>query len=166
MGPAAIDATRLLRRLYIGSKPPLGSHLADAGFDVVVFCADDIQPPSILLPGVIVLHAGIDDSYHLSSRERSVVVSAARAAARHVKDGRRVLITCRQGRNRSGLVSALAIHFLTGMSGKRAARHVQDMRVTRFGPALSNDYFVDLLCEVPPVAMAANGAQRRAFPSV
>lgn len=153
-------------KLYIGSKPPFGTHLAEAGFDVLVLCADDIQPPSVMFPGVIVLHAGIDDDYHLSSRERSVVVQSARAVAYHVERDRRTLVTCRQGRNRSGLVSALAIHFLTGMSGARAARHVQQLRQGPFGPALTNAYFVELLGEVPRIRIrAAASPPRRAYPS-
>jgi hypothetical protein len=153
-----LDVSRVLPGLYIGSKPMPGPHLCRAGFDALVLCAEEIQPPSALFPGVLVIHAGIRDDCDLSRSERLLALRAATEVARLVRRGQRVLVTCQQGRNRSGLVTAAAVHMLTGVSGRRAASHVQRRRQTPLGPALSNPCFVELLRRLPRNAPA--GASR------
>lgn len=53
--------------------------------------------------------------------------------------GRRVLVTCAAGRNRSGLVSALALMKRRGLSGEEAVARVQAMRKD----ALTNESFAE-----------------------
>ena len=55
-------------------------------------------------------------------------VNTAQRVARRVRRGRGVLVTCAQGRNRSGLVSCITLHLLTGMRGAEAVAHVKRMR--------------------------------------
>ena len=85
---------------------------------------------------------------------------AAEIVARRVRSGERVLVTCAMGRNRSGLVSALALHFLTGISGAEAARLVKARRHN----ALTNRYFMAALFKVPAARRMRHieeGARRR-----
>jgi len=61
-----------------------------------------------------------------------------------VTDGRRVLVTCAAGLNRSGLVTAIAMHILTRHSGITCVQHVQNRRAG----ALSNRQFRRVLVEL------------------
>jgi protein-tyrosine phosphatase len=69
--------------------------------------------------------------------------------ARRIREGRTVLVTCQQGRNRSGLVTALTLVALTGASGNRCARAVKARRHSPYGEALCNRDFLDLLRSIP-----------------
>jgi protein-tyrosine phosphatase len=116
----------------------------DAGFGVLVLCADDYQPPASLFPGVQVIHAPLDDS---DIRQRPQDEAIARAAAKRVADAMRtggeVLVTCRAGRNRSGLVAGLAL--LDHAHGPVwTVGHIRERRHL----ALSNRSFVDLIMRI------------------
>ena len=139
-----LDANRVGKGLWIGSRPTTGSAVARAGFDVLVLCAEEIQPRSREFPGVFVVHAGIGDGVP-SELELDTASWAARGIARAVSDGQRVLVTCHMGLNRSGLVTALALHALTGQSGRDCVRQVQRAR----RGALFNPHFRRLLERVP-----------------
>lgn len=132
-----VDATRIVSRVYQGSKPPLGPMVGRSGFDVLVLCAEEIQPDSQCFPGVDVLRAGIDDA-ELSPREWMRVVRAADMTAARVRSGQRVLITCHMGLNRSGIVTAVTLHMLTGQPGDAIVEHIQSRR----SGALCNPSFV------------------------
>lgn len=137
-----IDMTRLGPRLYQGSAPPAGPTLRNLGFDAVVLCAMEHQPPTTHFPGVRVFRARLDDSGEpVTSREWTDALTAATSVANTVRQGGRVLVTCIQGRNRSGLVSALALHMLTRAPGTMCVRHIQTLRPG----ALTNREFVRLL---------------------
>lgn len=139
-----LDATLLYPKLYIGKAPPEGPALAQAGFTSLFLCAQEIQPSSRRFPGLrYVTRAGIDDA-ELSPGEWEVAQRAGHLAARHVRGGEKVLLTCAQGRNRSGLVAALTLHDLLGLSGPEAVRYVQRRRPW----ALMNESFVRALGRV------------------
>jgi protein-tyrosine phosphatase len=117
-------------RLAQGSAPPLSAHLP---FDVVVLAAREYQPD---LPGYAVLRAPLDDSGPPPSlADRAVIRRTAREIARLVRSHKRVLVTCWQGRNRSGVLSGLAMREL-GFSGHEAARRIQLLR-----DGLTNPHF-------------------------
>jgi len=65
-----------------------------------------------------------------------------------VTGGRRVMVACVGGRNRSGLVLALALRELLGCSGAEALRLVQARRED----ALNNETFARHLTALPPPA--------------
>jgi hypothetical protein len=65
-----------------------------------------------------------------------------------VAAGRRVLVACAGGRNRSGLVLGLALRELLGCSGAEALRLVQ----LRREDALNNETFARHLAALPPPA--------------
>jgi len=141
-----IDATRLGSKLYIGSRPPTGDALRKAGFRVLVLAAASWQPKgSVAYPGLTVIHAPLRDAPDVTEDEYATAQQAARIAARHVIAGRRTLIACEAGLNRSGFVAALTLHELTGWSGKTCADYV---RAYRHG-ALFNTTFLKILSHIP-----------------
>ena len=113
-----LDATEVFRGIWVGSAPAPGYYAGR--FDVVVLVSLEYQPPAYGFPGVIVRRFPFDDSARPSKQDLAQAWRAATAVAHDVSQGRRVLVTCNMGRNRSALVAALAIHMLTGMSGARA----------------------------------------------
>jgi protein-tyrosine phosphatase len=139
-----IDASRIGPKLYQGSLPPTGSRLRTAGFDVLVLCAKEFQPAAFHFPGVEVVHCPLWDG-EASMSELVAAREGARRAAEAHRQGRRVLVTCRQGRNRSGLVVAMTIRMLTGASGKRIVHHIRKRRSL----ALTNTAFARALGALP-----------------
>ena len=125
---------------------------------MLVLCAREYQPPHELppqmdgipgfrqaspFPGVKTVYAPNDD-YGAWPPEREDLAQALRAArqvAQALKLERKVLVTCWQGRNRSGLVSALALHLHLGCSGLEAIRIVKKAR----RGALTNPQFNEVL---------------------
>lgn len=120
------------KRLAQGSKPPIGVPLP---FDVVVLAAYEYQP---VMPGFHTqLHVPLDDDFEepVSAIDRARIQSAARSVANHVRAGRRVLVTCHHGRNRSGVIAGLALVEL-GVPGREAFRRIRHLR-----DGLTNPHF-------------------------
>lgn len=122
-------------------------------FDVLVLCAQEHQPDAAAFPGVEVLHVPFDDSGTPHPSDFTTAESAALVVANRVRKGKRVLVTCWLGVNRSGLVTALSLYALTGMSGKAAVAHVKERRPI----ALRNPAFVAYVERLP----AQERARRR-----
>ena len=127
--------------LFVGSKPSPGRH---EGFDTIVLAAEEYQPPAHLFPGTEVIHVPLDDAPSRQMREDEITAATktAERVARRLRAGRRVLVTCALGLNRSGLVAALAMHDVYGMG---ADEIVARLRRTRGMWALSNPNFEKLL---------------------
>lgn len=96
----------------------------------MVLCAEEYQPEAALFPGVRVAYAPNDDDFsRLPTRdELRLAIQAARQAVPILQGGGKVLSTCWQGWNRSGLVSALTLHLWLGVDGQTAIRMVQKGR--------------------------------------
>lgn len=140
--PPGIDANRIVRGLWMGSRPLAGRAVSEAGFDLLVLCAEEYQPPAWQFPGVSVVHAPFDDNeFGPTPQEQKIAQRAAEQVASHLRDGAKVLVTCFAGRNRSGLVCALAM-VENGHDPLRAIRLIQSRRKQN---ALSNQHFVDLI---------------------
>lgn len=120
-------------QLAQGSAPPLDAH---PPFDVIVFSAMEYQPD---FPGYIVMHVPLDDGPPPSGATRRRIRSAAREIAEHIRAGRRVLCTCWQGRNRSGVLAGLALVEL-GLPAHRAVRRIRNYR-----NGLTNRYFREMV---------------------
>lgn len=128
--------------LWQGSAPPAGTFLRQRGYTHVALCAIEHQPPASWFQGVRVIHAPNDDNFDGITRNQMLgAISTARLVANAVRDGGNVLVTCRMGQNRSGLVSALALHMLTGKPGCDCVQVVQKARPK----ALRNPAFVEML---------------------
>lgn len=132
-----IDAHQIIKRLWQGSWPAPGTRLRDCGFDVIVLCAEEIPCREEWYSGVEVICAGIDDGLVTPELERT-----ARRAAKQVlaalHTGKRVLVTCAQGRNRSGLVNGLVLRELL-------VRDVVGFIQSRRPNSLTNPHFRELL---------------------
>jgi protein-tyrosine phosphatase len=112
----AIDASRITEDIYQGARPPTGKALTKMGFDGVVLTAVEFQPPASKYPGVHVIHAPMeDDGEPINAVTWENAVTAASQVNDLVRQGGRVLVTCYQGLNRSGLVVALALLMLTDL---------------------------------------------------
>lgn len=137
---AYTDADEVATRLYVGSKPPPGRH----AYDAIVLAAIEYQPPAHFFPGTEVIHAPFDDAPgRLMWNDE--IVTATKAAARVsqlLRAGRRVLVSCAMGLNRSALIAAIAMHDVYGM---RADEIVRRIRRGRGMWALSNPNFEKLL---------------------
>ena len=109
----------------------------------MVLCAEEYQPASEAFPGVRVIHVPFDDDFEEppSRRTLQLIFKASWFLCSELKKGKKALVTCWAGHNRSGLVSAFTLHHLLEWSGQRAIQHIQKSRKG----ALSNPLFRDLL---------------------
>jgi protein-tyrosine phosphatase len=139
--------SQIVPYLSQGGVPEEGGAVARAGFKVLVLCADEYQPSDRLFHNLDeVIHAPNDDGLGPFTKIQKVIARlAANRVADHVRAKQHVLVTCMAGRNRSGLVTALALHKLYGWSGARCIHHVQAHREN----ALTNPDFVDYLKTLP-----------------
>lgn len=142
-----------------GSAPIEGDAVARAGYRVLVLCADEYQPAKAYFEGLDdVIYAPNDDGGRpvFTPLQKVTAQIAAARVADYVRRKKHVLVTCMMGRNRSGLVSALALHELYGWSGIRCVQHVQAKRPN----ALTNNDFVRFLRAIPSKQARSDGAIR------
>jgi protein-tyrosine phosphatase len=124
--------------LYIAGAPH--GNPATEGFDAVVLCAMEYQPK--MTYGIEVIRAPmIDDK--INDHTIEIAAAAAARVAELLEQNKKVLVTCIEGRNRSGLVAAMAL-INEGMDGKEAISLVRKRRRSS-KPPLANPYFVDFL---------------------
>lgn len=136
------DFDHIVDNLYQGAAPPFGDAVAKLGFDTLVLCAKENQRED-LYPGIEVVLAPGDDDVRVERMMRDLPTwqQAAQIVAERVASGKKVLVTCMAGLNRSGMVTALALHQITGWSGKDIVEHIQASR----DMALCNDTFADYI---------------------
>jgi hypothetical protein len=145
-----IDASEITTGLWVGSAPPIGRTLARAGFSLLALCAAEHQPTQSSFPGVAIVRASlIDDGSPLTRRQIEEALWLSGHLASACRNGKRVLVTCMQGRNRSGFIAALTFACMTGCDGKTAMRVVQTRRGSPFGPALTNSRYNKALAVIP-----------------
>jgi protein-tyrosine phosphatase len=119
-----------------GSAPPVGSYLP---FDVIVLSAREYQPN---LLGYIVMHVPLSDRPNEPPPDpptRTRIRRAAHAIVSHMRNQRRVLVTCWEGRNRSGVLAGLAMREL-GVPGIEAAQLIRRLR-----DGLTNPHFYKMV---------------------
>ena len=150
--------------LWIGSAP-LGTSTRRSlheQFDVLVLMAEEYQPRAASFPGLEVVHAGISDNGSPpTDTELQTAAWAAGKVAAAVRRGKRVLVTCMMGLNRSGFACALALRMLTRCSGREAMRVVRQARTG----AIFNLWFERVLEGMPalrgPGLARASASARR-----
>jgi protein-tyrosine phosphatase len=142
-----IEADLIIPNLWQGSAPQPGEVLCQNGIKILVLCAIDYQPPSHAFPGVQVIHAPYDDDFdNPPDRETlSMVINAGTHVANALRLGSTCLVTCWAGKNRSGFVTAIALHKLLGISGMEAVQRIKAQRPI----ALENPQFLSCLSRVP-----------------
>jgi protein-tyrosine phosphatase len=143
-------ASEVVSGLLVGSKPAPGRY---DDVDVIVLTAMEYQPPAGLFPGTEVIHVPLDDAPNRPMRQDEIAdaTRAASRVARRLRTGRRVLVTCAMGLNRSALVAALAMHEVYGMG---ADEIIGRLRRARGAWALFNPNFEKLLRAVIEVRRA------------
>jgi protein-tyrosine phosphatase len=143
-----VDADEIAPNLWQGSWPGIGKQVRDSGFSMLVLCAEEHQEPEEDFPGVDVIYApNYDDGIHPLDRELlQDAIQAARQVTQAVRSNRKVLVTCKAGLNRSGLVVGIALHLLFGWSGSRCIERIRLLRKDRHKRLpLGNDEFVNAL---------------------
>lgn len=79
--------------------------------------------------GFLVHEAPFDDDQRtLQAKDVPTATMAAQAVVEAVRKGTKVLVTCHQGLNRSGLVVGIALHELHGWSGADCVARVRERR--------------------------------------
>jgi len=136
-----MSRAEVVPNLFVGSKPALGRH---GDIDTLVLAARENQPPTHLFPGLEVIHVPLDDApgRQMHAAEIESALRAAQCVAQRLRSGRRVLVTCQMGLNRSALIAALAMH---GVYGMRPDEIIARLRRARGRWALSNPNFEKLL---------------------
>jgi len=134
------ESSEVAPGLYISSKPSHGRYAVD----VIVLAADEYQPHATRFPGSQVIHAPFDDAPWRNMRADEIVnaVRAGETVAAHLRAGRRVLVTCALGLNRSSLIAGIAMHKVYGIG---ADEIIARIRRARGEWALSNPNFEKLL---------------------
>jgi len=132
-----VDADAVAPGLYVGSRPAPGHY---RWIHAIVLCALEYQPASSTFPGMTIIRAPLDDdpSRPMRRDEAATAISGARTVARFMGAGQRVLVTCQQGWNRSGLVAGLA---MIEAFGADADEVIDSIRAARGEDALSNPNF-------------------------
>lgn len=155
-----VEADEIVKNLWQGSFPPSGSYVRDSGFQVLVLAAEELQEPASSYPGVQVIHApNYDDGVHRLNRDDlQIAIQAGRQVADAVRAGRKTLSTCAAGMNRSGLVTAIALHVLFGWDGNTCVQRVRKQRRSKRGlTPLSNMEFVEAVIRLPSAGTAPPG---------
>lgn len=117
-------------------------------WDVVVYCAEELQPKFSVMPnGKYVYYMPMDDDIYRPVPPRDVqkLWPLAGKVADHARRGHRCLVTCAMGANRSGLLMGLTLMRLNGMSGSAAVDLIKARRRSGQQEALSNPMFEQFL---------------------
>lgn len=80
-------------------------------FDVIVYMAEEKQPTVRTPPGKLALYGPMDDDVYrpVPTSIGNELHVLAQQCARHAAQGRKLLITCAMGKNRSGLMVGLTL---------------------------------------------------------
>ena len=155
-GPAPLDASQIYKRLWIGSAPPLDRDLPE--FDVLFLCAVEVQPAALAFSREVV-RVPIRDCRDLTPYELQRALIGGKQVAEQLRAGRRVLVTCYAGLNRSSLVAMLGLGLVTRMTPLEL---VDLVRERRSPAALGNPHFVEVLHRaVGDAARAVRNARYR-----
>lgn len=146
-----LDVVCLRPRLFMGALPRDGTLFGLPRIDTVISClrVGDAFVAAAKRRGVkhFLIRPFSDDIQPPSPSELRTIEAAAEDVVRAVRLGEAVGVFCREGRNRSGIVVALALMGLDGMSAEEAIGLVRykrnDEAVGR--RALTNEFFTKAL---------------------
>lgn len=141
--------SRIAPKQYQGSRPPVGLSLYEQGIQVLVLCEAEWQPSAVDFPNILVIHCPLEDELEpMAYEDRVQVTDVAREVTALLSRNLRTLVTCYQGRNRSGLVNAMVLMNRYGITGDEAIRRVRVARPT----SLVNPHFCEAIRKTPPRA--------------
>ena len=117
-------------------------------FDVIVLCAEEHQAPSLRIPGARILRLPLRDVEDPTRHEIKAAFQAAQYLASMLIDRhKKVLVTCRAGWNRSGLVTSGTLALLSLLelrrpaSGPAVLRHIRARRKGACSNVAFNEIF-------------------------
>jgi len=141
-----LDVSQIAPKLYQGSFPDPAKRIERAGFQTLVLTAAELQPDARAYGSAVeVLRCRLADNPEGPTRyEWNAILTVAAAIDRRLRGGRRILVTCAQGRNRSGIVMAVVLHRLYNWSGEKCVRWIQSRRQD----SLTNPGFVAALTKL------------------
>ena len=134
--------------LWVGSVPTDPDAVAKK-FDALVLAAEEFQDvfPVHKYPGTKLILAPLDDAKP-THEEKITALKAALEVYDLNKKGKKVLVTCAKGVNRSALIAALAL-VLAGSTAQQAISTIRKARKPVSGALpLFNQHFVKLIKEV------------------
>jgi protein-tyrosine phosphatase len=123
------DFNWIVPGLAQGSYPEPPESAFDT-FDVVVFAAEELQPNIQAPAGCFLFKLPMDDDIYrpVPPAVGEVLHHTARALASYLRGGHKVLTTCAQGRNRSGILSGLTMMYCFGMPADDVIKIIQRKR--------------------------------------
>ena len=131
-------------RLYQGSRPDISNPLAN--FDLLVLSAKEYQPRMPRFKGKIIRVPLIDTPWPTNKEIKAAHRVAANVASA-LRKGKKVLVTCRAGLNRSGLIVGLALRIISPTV--HPYKIVDRIRERRGSDALTNPTF-ERIVEIGP----------------
>jgi protein-tyrosine phosphatase len=139
------NADQVAKNLWVGGVP-VDPEEVNENFDALVLAAREFQDvfPAHKFPGTVVIYSPIPDD-KLTNAEKAIALRAAIQVYELNRDGRRVLVTCAQGVNRSALIAALAM-LIGGWSVRKAVGNIRKYRKPPSGSTpLFNVHFINFL---------------------
>lgn len=133
--PVAFDVSNIAPRLWLSAMPPLDRDLP--AFDLLVLCAADMTRDRLPFRGRV-LRCPLPRTLTIYDIRRAI--TAARAVAAALREGRTVLVSCATGHDASALVAALGLGLATTMSpsaivalirGRRSSDCLQQPQATQ-----------------------------------
>lgn len=127
---AQLDYHWIMPNLAQGSYPePPTAVFKD--FDILVLCAKELQSKSTKAPPnkALVRMPMVDDIYRpVTAADAQRYHTAARELAKAIMRGKKVLVTCAQGVNRSGLITSLIVMNMTTLKGRDVVKMIRQRR--------------------------------------
>lgn len=138
----SLDFNWIMPNLAQGSypKPPAEAFQT---FNVIVFCAEEMQPRFRPPAGKWIFKIPLDDDIYrpVPADVGNLLHTAAKSIASYHLAGHPTLVTCAQGRNRSGLMNGLVMRYAYNM----APRDVVALIKRKRADALCNPMFEQYL---------------------
>lgn len=140
-----MNADQVAKNLWVGGVPTNPAAVIK-DFDALVLSAKEFQDvfPVHMYPNFTVIHAPLVDDKP-SSEDIVTALSAALRVYELNEEGKKVLVTCAAGVNRSAMIAALAM-VIAGVKADKAIDKIRKNRKAISGATpLFNPYFVNVV---------------------